>query len=204
MKKKFILLLIIFFPFVVISYSFGYNYDCNVKCESACGSNYICLIQCYSCCPTINVKDEQTCNMCGGDWYQDMCYKDSNHTDNNNTTNSTIYNAAPSQVMDAHTFLAPPFSPFEVVRLDNSHKSNVKIIARLEVPQGYKGKRVNLFWMYCLKDMSWCSSVFSLGSNIVSSDNLEFSILPYPQDLRAIKGDFFIYVDLVAKVILLI
>lgn len=188
MKIVKIVIISIFLNFLLGIYVFGYNYDCSVGCPQVCGNDYLCLLQCYSCCPVNNVIDSQTCEMCGGYWDQ-RCYDDENHMQN-----GTTYNAAPARPLDAHTILNPALSPFEVIRVNESQKSQLKISLMLEVPHDKMGQNVTLFWMYCEKNLDWCSSLFPLGSTTLSEDYITFNILPVPQNFTGMNGDFYIYV----------
>ena len=113
---------------------------------------------------------------------------------------SEVYNAAPVTPMPAYTLTNPPFEPAEVVVLSDAEKEQVIIVPVLSVPDKRIGEKVNLYWMYCSADGSWCSETYYLGNVLLLDDTVSFPIITTPQDFSDLEGDFLIYVGFASKV----
>ena len=112
---------------------------------------------------------------------------------------SEVYNAAPVTPMPAYTLTNPPFEPAEVVVLSGAEKEQVIIVPVLSVPDKRIGEKVNLYWMYCSADGSWCSETYYLGNVLLLDDTVSFPIITTPQDFSDLEGDFLIYVGFASK-----
>lgn len=109
-----------------------------------------------------------------------------------------IVNAAPDLfIQDVGTFQNPPKNPAAHISLMRDKK--IVLMPSMIVPKSRIGEKVNLYYMICPSDHSWCTKVKSLG-NVTLGQVVRFPIVDIPINISSVPaGTYQVYIGFSRK-----